>query len=66
MRICGSSAVNKGVFRYMKLGIGTRCQDFITFYNPIRLHFSPYRSIFLTCAAHVSPHHFINAHVVVV
>ena len=56
----------KGVLKYMKLGIGTRCLYFITFYIPIRLYFSPYRSISLTCAAHVSPHHFIKAHVVLV
>lgn len=52
--------------QYMKLGIGTRCQNFIAFYIPIRLYFSQYRSISLTCTAHVSPHHFIKAHVVVV
>ena len=45
---------NKGVLKYMKLGIGTRCQDFITFYILIILHLLQYHSVFITYSTHIS------------
>jgi len=60
------TVANKGVLKYMKLGIGTRRPDFIGQYSSIYLYITPQCTGFPNYTAHKTPCHSIKLNAAVV